>query len=176
MGIFKKKEKMAEEKKGGEGVVFLDCDGVLVTKRAVLCDYNDDDETLFFDPDDVQLPIEKRCLENLRTLVDQGDCKGVVLSTTWRQFSDQTKFLTSALTAVGVCVLGVTPVLAAGSRGDEIVSWLQSNPHVRRYVALDDSNEHVESFKHHGIPFVQTSMDSGLESNLAMEAVQLLHK
>ena len=51
-------------------VVFLDCDGVLVNSRSVLCDYEDDDPSLFCDPHDNQLPIERSCLEQLKRIVD----------------------------------------------------------------------------------------------------------
>ena len=43
-------------------VIFLDVDGVLVTSRCLQCSYDQNDQTLIFDPADVEYPIEKRCV------------------------------------------------------------------------------------------------------------------
>ena len=43
-------------------VIFLDVDGVLVTSRCLQCNYNKNDETLINDPNDIEYPIEKRCV------------------------------------------------------------------------------------------------------------------
>ena len=53
-----------------ECVLFLDIDGVLVTSRGLVCDFELTDDTLVHDPLDKHPPLERRCLTELKKVID----------------------------------------------------------------------------------------------------------
>ena len=78
-------------------IIFLDVDGVLVTKRALLEEYEISDSSLIFGPDDVFLtPIERSCIKNLKEIIDKFNAK-ICISSTWREVESMRSFLVSAL-------------------------------------------------------------------------------
>jgi len=163
-------------------VVFIDCDGVLCNARSVTCDYEDGDDSLWYDPDGTVLPLEKRCIAALRHIVEETGAV-VVLSTTWRIDPRQRDFLVKALQSNDIQVIGDTPDLGGCGRGAEIHAWLQDHLEVQRFVALEDQENHIRSFQNH-LPagsWVQTSMgigsdplSAGLTDDKAMEAIKIL--
>ena len=137
--------------------VFIDCDGVLACYRSVCCIFEDDDDTLVHDPEqrDACIPLEKRCIRNLRTLTKAAGC-GVVLSTTWRTDENQRNFLTDSLAAAGITVVDSTPDLGGQGRGFEIAAWLEQHPEINHFVVLDDDVErHGKGFEQ-GLPGADT--------------------
>ena len=95
-------------------IIFLDCDGVLNTTRCLQLDYEENDNTLLFDPNDKYSPLEKRCLSNLKDLIEKTQAK-IVLTTTWRNNSEMRETLLKYLEMSGIpnnTVLGDTPSLA----------------------------------------------------------------
>mmetsp|Transcript_24359 Transcript_24359/g.61396 ORF Transcript_24359/g.61396 Transcript_24359/m.61396 type:complete len:200 (+) Transcript_24359:31-630(+) len=132
-----------------QAVIFLDCDGVLATSRCLLLEANGADVVLH--EEDKWCPMERRCLGELARVVNTvrethaGVRVGVVLSTTWRRDPDQRQFLVSALTVVGVEVVGDTPVLS--SRGEEVMAWLGDHATgtpsggVKAWIVLDDDKD-----------------------------------
>ena len=163
---------------GGEAdkVLFLDVDGVLVCRRSLLYEYDDDDVTLLFDPKGKCFsPLERRCVSELRRVVDATAC-AVVLSTTWRLEEGLRQFLVGALAEHGIDVIGDTPSLPSsqGGRGAEVAAWLASAKHDGGWCILDDS--HAGSFELAGMTtrLVATCIDDGLTPALADEAIRLL--
>lgn len=113
--------------KMSERVVFLDCDGVLATKRCML--YADPCPELLHDAEGIEdTPLERRCLSELKRVVDETGAK-VVLSTTWRLDPEQRRFLVHALEEFGIVVIGDTPDSHEG-RGYQIAAWLREHPEV----------------------------------------------
>ena len=158
----------------GEAVVFLDCDGVLCLSRSLGYDVDEHDPSLFFDPKDQCLPLEKACLANLKLVVDEGKALGVVLTTTWREQADMRAFLATALASHGIELVGDTPQLASAGRGAEIQAWLLAHPHIRRHVALEDAPRHIANFGQHGVRYVQTLLTFGSANHVpALEGLTL---
>ena len=130
-------------------VVFLDVDGVLASKRCITLEYSEGDATLVEDASDKCFPLEVRCIDELKRVVDATKAR-IVVSSTWRQHAHMREFLLAALETRGIAreaVIGDTPVVPAGTRGDEIARWLHDHPSVRRYVVLEDSADHVHSIE-----------------------------
>jgi len=136
--------------KSATKVVFLDCDGVLANHRSASWEYEDHDNSLYYDPFRKEIPLERRCLLNLKHVLDETGAF-IVLSTTWRLYPAPRKFLVSAIeTIVGVSniVIGDTPNLGMfADRGHEIDSWLQANPGVTSYVVFEDDKKHLGGMK-----------------------------
>jgi len=111
----------------GDGpIVFLDVDGVLVCSRSLLSDYDDKDGTLVHDPLSVQFPLERRCLSQLRRVLEATKAK-IVISSTWRLEPCMRSFLLHGLKVSGIAwerIAGDTPVVRGGTRGQEICAWL----------------------------------------------------
>ena len=139
-------------------VLFLDCDGVLATVRALTFDFEEGDTTLVQHPGGTLTPLERRCLAQLRRVVEATDAM-IVLSTTWRLVPEMRDCLTTALEATGMRgrVLGDTPKLS--DRGAEVGAWLAAHPEVTRFAILDDG--HQEAFA-----------QAGLSSNLVCTLMQ----
>jgi len=176
------------EEPTGLRVIFLDCDGVLANSRSALMDYESDDDTLVHDPTGMNVPLEKRCLGELRR-VAQATGAVIVLSTTWRVDAGMREFLVSALEP-SLKVIGDTPsgVDTSNSqrqklpksewrygRGAEVAAWLAAHDgKVESFVILDDG--HADSFAQSGLTdhFVETllgdspsiSKEDGLKEGL----------
>lgn len=92
----------------------------------------------------------------------------IVVSSTWRktfEVAELQRILNEECPGLGRLVIGRTPVFQHAVRGVEIQSWLTNNPHVRRYVIVDDDSDMLPSQEPF---FVQTEFSSGLtEANVA---------
>ena len=66
------------------------------------------------------------------------------------------KFLFEVLSEADIEVIGDTP--KRSTRGQEILDWLLEHSSVKRYVALEDNDTHINSFKQLDIPYVRTHM------------------
>lgn len=161
-------------------VIFLDCDGVMNSEET--CFYyitegiNSNGYGGFFMP-----PVEptyenvlwgQDLVDNLKRIVDETDAK-IVISSTWRMGHNVQSFI-KMFKVYGwdnAPVIGLTPVRHT-KRGFEIKEFLEKNPHVTKYVILDDDTDMLkEQIKY----FVNTSPYKGLTSKDADKAIQILN-
>ena len=131
-------------------VIFLDVDGVLNTEECqdVPEQGQEGSEDFLYDKSTI-IPLLKRCLDNLESILRETGAK-VVVTSTWRLFPDMLAFLTSTLSPLGPeVIVGVTRDRGAHpigpGRGEEVRQWLQENKACTKFVVLDD--EHKESFE-----------------------------
>lgn len=160
----------------GSPIIFLDFDGVIVTRESSKLGHYTDGM--------------HRQIDDVRVRRLSGICEAtgavVVISSTWRlgRYGD---VLSRWLRAKGLAaeVIGSTPQIHAtesGSgayftspRGAEILAWLwsaaRSGRDVSRYVILDDESD--AGFGHTG-RFVRCGLDEGLTEAAADEAIRIL--
>ena len=132
-------------------VIFLDVDGVLNTEE---CDdapkEGEEGSEEFLYHQNTPIPLLKRCLDNLRCVLQQTDAK-IVISSSWRLFPERLELLTKVLEALSPSeepvVIGLTPDLSNSwaGRGEEVRGWLDQNENCSRFVVVDD--EHLASFE-----------------------------
>jgi hypothetical protein len=120
-------------------------DGVLVNSRSQLMDYEDDDDTLIHDPDGLPTPIDRRCVDELKRVIEATGAS-IVLSTTWRLDREMRRFAASSLAPHQIT--GDTPSISGRrwdsgvdgqrrklhGRGAEITAWLKSEAEGEREV------------------------------------------
>lgn len=111
-----------------------------------------------------------RCAEALNHILSHTDAR-IVVSSIWRMGMD-TEELEEFLCGLGIeaegRVVGKTPCLLDGNRGEEIASWLACQGAGAQYLILDDSTEV------YGPNCVHTHPDVGLTASQAVEAVNRL--
>jgi hypothetical protein len=143
----------------GPTVLFLDVDGVLNQ-----CGHEQDVLTT------------KAGL--LKKIVTKTACS-IIVSSTWRRRQQMRDLLVKLLRQSDVAVTGWTPCLdmindsgffVTGERGHEIQAWLDENPHVMRFVILDDCKD----MAHLGTHLVQTESFVGLTEEIADEVIRRL--
>jgi len=128
-------------------IIFLDIDGVLNSYRSVHAfgDYpNNESNHDKFDHVAVGL---------IRTVCKKCNAE-IILSSRWRLFSGWENLED----VLDLPIIGRTPALLSGSRGQEIAMWLRDNV-VFDYVIVDDDSDMLESQKEN---FVQVDMKEGL--------------
>lgn len=150
------------EKGQGMRAIFLDIDGVLVTKASA--------ERYRAGS---RFPFERRSLDALERLVAATDAT-IVLSSSWRKFPDDLAMLASAGILASVDVPR-TPIHERGGlivgRGEEIDGFLAGVAGVSSYVILDD----LDDFRpHHAAHLVLTHSDRGLDVADVHAAVAIL--
>lgn len=112
-------------------VLFLDIDGVLNSTRSFIAfgGYPQKVEHLVVAGDVIAVRL-------LQRLCDSAGIS-VVLSSAWRT----SYTFASVGEALGLPIIGATPVFATDIRGEEIAAWLVANPPVESYVIVDDHND-----------------------------------
>ena len=143
--------------------LFLDVDGVLNTEDSLGEAENDDD---FIFAKNGASSLEKRCIQNLVTILVKTGAK-IVVTSTWRMFPDMLEFLTETLdhfyrsemeritntrgenvSLIKSGIIGSTmdagPPPFGGGRGLEVKVWLENHPECERFVIVDD--DHKNSF------------------------------
>lgn len=164
-----------------KSLIFLDVDGVLASKRCLLGEFDEDDQTLFFSSihySGVVTPLEKQCIKNLKKIIDSCHSK-ICISSTWREDESMTNFLLEALRDGGidtsVVVIGSTESMGSirGGRGAEISEFLKKNP-TDDFIILDD--DHADSFARFALThrYIKTNIDGGLSDVNVEEASRLL--
>ena len=129
-----------------EKIIFLDCDGVLVSGRGLLEDYEPTDATLYVGR--CAPPLERRALVALQRLVQSSGAR-IVVTSTWRGDPGLMLHLKEALAEyqMGSALLDTTaPLGELATRGAEIENWLAHNTSTAGFVILEDSDRHVASF------------------------------
>jgi hypothetical protein len=171
---------------------------VLCNSRSQLWEFDTDDHTLIHDMSGHNhLPLERRCVDELRRVVEATGAV-IVLSTAWRLVPSMRNFLVSSLQPLRV--IDDTRRVKAGKlvtwgrpevdtsffgRGAEVSGWVEENNwQVESYCILDD--EHAESFATAGLSdrFILTVMrdeasggaEEGLTTAKADAAIELLLK
>ena len=143
-------------------VIFLDVDGVLNSL---------DTGGLY--------ALKKPCLRRLQQIVEQTDAN-LVLSSTWRKYTDHVQRLKNVLSYRGMFIVSHTPVIQSINtvRGDEINLWLSIKKSMLRptdtirYVILDDTKD----FLPEQLPFfVQTDGSVGLTDSDVEKAIHILN-
>jgi hypothetical protein len=82
----------------------------------------------------------------------------IVISSTWRKFHTLVEIQRMfAYRGLHAPVIGATPQLRGGFRGQEVDEWLHDNPGVTKHVILDDDGD----FKPEQ-PLVQTNWEYGV--------------
>lgn len=151
-------------------VIFLDIDGVLVTKNHLM-QLNDAGKRMtdaqghhLFDP---------ACVARLKRIIDTTDAK-IVLSSCWKMFGPD-KF--SAIWADRSCpgdIIDFTQTTISGDRGHEIDIWLRANVGlVESFVILDDDVSDL--FDGQMDRVVKTTWDDGLTDDDVNKAINILN-
>lgn len=135
-------------------VIFLDFDGVIVTRA-----------TKYMYP-------SARPLRHLQDIVNTTGAN-VVVTSVWR-INRTLQELRSLLNPPGfsIPVIDTTPIKRDRERGDEITEWLNRNEGIERYVILDDDTDMTI----HISKLVRTQSFKGLRRKDKLQAIQLLGK
>lgn len=133
-------------------VIFLDIDGVLVTKQSILANRH-------IHPHD----FDKDCVNVLNHILFETGAK-IVISSTWRLFWNMSE-LKEHFSKFGIdpdVIIDITPDFNQSmARGLEIAWWLRNHSEVEDFVIIDDDND----MHHLSLFLVQTNMDGGLRAS-----------
>lgn len=152
-------------------IIFLDIDGVLNHQFGGTTE----SERFGFAPD---------LLSNLRYVIDSvGDCK-IVISSSWRHFKVEDRVdpvrpwrevLEEKLGCPGI-IIGETPDVKAGRRGEEVKAWLDANKalKVANFVILDDCTSDIRPMFPNNVVDCELSSYAGLTMSKAKEAIWVL--
>lgn len=139
-------------------VIFLDIDGVLVTRNSIIYQY------LNF-PDDTSIRFSKKAVKNLNKLIRLTKAK-IVISSTWRLFHSL-EDLKNIIKKQGISgeIISTTSVEKATieegiPRGQKISDWLEQHPEVEQYVIIDDDVQ-ADCIQFHPYNCVETSYKRG---------------
>lgn len=132
-------------------VIFLDIDGVLNTPATSRSQRK-------------SRVVDPVLLDRLNKLVRHTKAE-VILTSTWRH---QPGGLETAR-QLGIPFWDVVPDLRPRPRNEEIVAWLRSHPHVRRYIVIDDDDDRLDEF-----PLFQPSASKGLTTRITAAAADYL--
>lgn len=140
-------------------IVFLDCDGVLNRLGGGTGD------TRYFTPD---------CFLAFQIIILRTKAK-VVLSTSWREFADWENMLRDWFGAIGIEIIGKTPISKTGDRAVEIQDYLSEHANeIENYVVLDDLDLRSDFPGHCVCTCARGRL--GLDLAWAAEAIDILKK
>jgi len=117
-------------------VIFLDIDGVLVTRNSIKYQH------LNY-PEDTSIRFGKKAVKNLNKLIRLTKSK-IVISSTWRLFHSledlQNIFKKQGIKGKIISTTSIerAPVEEDIPRGQKIADWLAQHSEVERYVIIDD--------------------------------------
>lgn len=140
--------------------MFLDFDGVLNYAgwmKIVYEEFKDERATSYFERHARELePSRVKMISDLALETDSA----IVVSSSWRILHELHE-LCDLLKAAGmderVLPKAATPRSSKGFRGQEVIDWLQANPHYNTYVIFDDDGDFYD-----GQPLVKTDWNVGL--------------
>ncbi|MCJ7801479.1 MAG: HAD domain-containing protein [Candidatus Marinimicrobia bacterium] len=139
-------------------VIFLDIDGVLVTRNSMKYQY------LNF-PDDASIRFSKNAVKNLNKLIRLTKAK-IVISSTWRLFHSleelQNIFKKQRIRGEIISTTSIerAPVEEDIPRGQKIADWLAQHPEIEKYVIIDDDVQ-ADCIQFHPFNCVETSYKRG---------------
>jgi diphthamide synthase subunit DPH2 len=139
-------------------VIFLDIDGVLVTRNSIKYQY------LNF-PDETNIRFSKKAVKNLNKLVRLTKAK-IVISSTWRLFHSLEKlqniFEEQKIEGEIISTTSVEKATVEEDipRGQKIADWLEQHPKVKQYVIIDDDVQ-ADCIQFHPYNCVETSYKRG---------------
>ena len=139
-------------------VIFLDIDGVLVTRNSIKYQY------LNF-PDEPNIRFSKKAVKNLNKLVRLTKAK-IVISSTWRLFHSfeklQNIFEEQKIEGEIISTTSVEKATVEEDipRGQKIADWLEQYPKVKQYVIIDDDVQ-ADCIQFHPYNCVETSYKRG---------------
>jgi len=136
-------------------IIFLDIDGVLVTRRSIMEKKHHE----AFDP---------ICISNLNKIILNTECK-IVISSTWRFLYtiDDLKIIFKNVGIINT-IIGTTGK-DGNIRGDEIQLWLLQNP-TNRFCIIDDDSDMGNLMD----KLVLTTFDKGIEGFHVQQAIHFL--
>jgi len=139
-------------------IIFLDIDGVLIAFKW----FKERKKFQNFNPE---------CVNALKHIVEQTGAK-IVISSTWRIYPYDWKYLFKAHGLDPNLMVGHTPILS-DIRGEEILAWLRDLDwgEVESFVILDDYDE-MGDLKDH---LVLTDGKIGLTMQDAQRAIEILN-
>jgi len=117
-------------------VIFLDIDGVLVTRNSIKYQY------LNY-PNENDIRFSKKAVNNLNKLIRLTKSK-IVISSTWRLFNslDELKNIFKKQGIKGEIIATTSieraPVEEDIPRGQKISDWLEQHSEIEQYVIIDD--------------------------------------
>lgn len=65
----------------------------------------------------------------------------IVVTSSWRHSKNYKECLYNAGLRDGIKILGKTPSILNGDRGDEIIAWLVNHNEVEKYIIIDDEDD-----------------------------------
>ena len=155
-------------------VIFLDIDGVLVTRNSIKYQY------LNF-PDDTSIRFSKKAVKNLNKLIRLTEAK-IVISSTWRLFHSleelQNIFKKQSIKGEVISTTSVERATVEEDipRGQKITDWLGQHPEVEQYIIIDDDVQ-ADCIQFHPFNCVETSYKRGFASEDRFnEAIAILNK
>ncbi len=140
-------------------VIFLDIDGVLVTRNSIKYQY------LNF-PDETNIRFSKKAVKNLNKLIRLTEAK-IVISSTWRLFHSLEKlqniFEEQKIKGEIISTTSVERATVEEDipRGQKIADWLEQHSEVKQYVIIDDDVQ-ADCIQFHPYNCVETSYKRGL--------------
>ncbi len=172
----KVKETMPQPDRYPEAVIFLDIDGVL-----------SNGEDMERDPDTKEQVFDQKCVTQLNRILNAVKCE-IVISSTWRLMMDQTtlrrhffnqgvKQFISGVTPDNAAVQNRTPAglwVSAGTRGDEIKTYLGRRDHIKRYVIIDDSSDMLKEQADRFVYVENGMFNGGLLESHTDRAIKIL--
>jgi hypothetical protein len=155
-------------------VIFLDIDGVLVTRNSIKYQH------LNY-PDNTEIIFSKKAVKNLNKLIRLTGAK-IVISSTWRLFHtiDELRAIFKKQKIKGK-IISITSAERATieediPRGKKIADWLDEHPDVEQYVVIDDDVE-ADCIQFHPYNCVETSYKRGFsQEDRFNEALAILNE
>jgi hypothetical protein len=139
-------------------IIFLDIDGVLVTRNSIKYQYLN-----FPEEDDIR--FSKKAVKNLNKLIRLTKAK-IVISSTWRLLHSledlKTIFKKQGLvgTIISTTSIDKATVEEDIPRGQKITDWLEQNSEIEQYVIIDDDVQ-ADCIQFHPYNCVETSYKRG---------------
>ena len=151
-------------------IIFLDIDGVLNSLDHLIEMYTLHKRAFHsFD-----YPFDKKCLNNLNEIVNRTDSY-IVITSTWRTRQEGRDKLLEVLKGYNLDerVVGYTPKLMSGIRGQEIKKFLnETSLVIDDFVIIDDDNDMEDLVT----KLVLTKNKTGLTEENAEDAIKMLNK
>ncbi len=147
-----KKRRLKDLSDNLDNIVFLDFDGVI--------NLNFDNYDGHFDNDDLINNLNNFCLDN--------NFK-IVVTSSWRKYSDYKSILYNSGLNKNVEIIGKTDVLNK-DRESEVIKYIKEHCYINKFIILDDMpfNE-LKKYQ------IQTNSNKGFDKNKYNEAIMLIN-